>query len=287
MKHPLEWIETAHALGYDVLLDAAAYVPTNRLDLSVVKPDFVSISFYKMFGYPTGVGALIARREALARLRRPWFAGGTVRFVSTQHQVSMLYRDAEAFEDGTLNFLDIAAVPAGLDFLESVGMDRIQAHIRDLTAYLLERMQSLRHPNGAPLVVIYGPTENEGRGGTVAFNLVDPSGRVIDYEAVELGAAEVGISLRTGCFCNPGAAETSFDLPPGEALRCFRELGESFTIPRFSDCLRDKPVGAVRVSLGLCNHEGDIDAFCDLLRRWEGVPAAAASSVVRGQAATA
>ena len=78
VKHPLEWIEKAHQNSWDVLLDAAAFVPTNKLDLSMVKPDFVPISFYKMFGYPTGLGALIARREALAKLHRPWFAGGTI-----------------------------------------------------------------------------------------------------------------------------------------------------------------------------------------------------------------
>ena len=84
VQHPLRWIETAHEHGYDVLLDAAAYVPSNRLDLSVVKPDFVPVSWYKVFGYPTGVGCLIARREALGRLRRPWFAGGSVYMASVQ-----------------------------------------------------------------------------------------------------------------------------------------------------------------------------------------------------------
>ena len=64
VKHPLEWISLAHERGWDVLVDCAAFVPTNRLDLSVYKPDFVPISFYKMFGYPTGLGALIARRDA-------------------------------------------------------------------------------------------------------------------------------------------------------------------------------------------------------------------------------
>ena len=54
VKHPLEIIDEAHDRGWDVLLDAAAFVPTSRLDLSAVRPDFVSISFYKMFGYPTG-----------------------------------------------------------------------------------------------------------------------------------------------------------------------------------------------------------------------------------------
>ncbi|MCJ7583438.1 MAG: aminotransferase class V-fold PLP-dependent enzyme, partial [Anaerolineales bacterium] len=84
VQHPLEWIERAHTKGWDVLLDAAAFVPTNRLDLSVVQPDFVPVSFYKMFGYPTGVGALIARRQVLGKLHRPWFAGGTITVVSVQ-----------------------------------------------------------------------------------------------------------------------------------------------------------------------------------------------------------
>ena len=65
VQHPLEWVAEAHELGWDVLLDCAAFAPTNRLDLSAIKPDFVPLSFYKMFGYPTGVGACIARREAL------------------------------------------------------------------------------------------------------------------------------------------------------------------------------------------------------------------------------
>src|SRR5690606_22145991 len=82
VKHPLEWIETARAMGYDVLLDAAAYVPTSPLDLGRVKPDFATISFYKMFGFPTGIGALLARRTTLAKLHPPWFGGGTVRFAS-------------------------------------------------------------------------------------------------------------------------------------------------------------------------------------------------------------
>ena len=58
------------------MLLAAAYVPTNRLDLARWHPDFVVLSFYKMFDWPTGVGVLLARREALAKLERPWFSGG-------------------------------------------------------------------------------------------------------------------------------------------------------------------------------------------------------------------
>ncbi len=82
VQHPLEWIERAQSRGWDVLLDAAAFVPTNRLDLSRWRPDFVTLSFYKIFGYPTGVGALLARPGALGKLRRPWFAGGTITVAS-------------------------------------------------------------------------------------------------------------------------------------------------------------------------------------------------------------
>ena len=65
-----------------MLLDAAAFAPTNRLDLSICHPDFVDISFYKIFGYPTGTGCLLARKASAQKLRRPWYAGGTITFSS-------------------------------------------------------------------------------------------------------------------------------------------------------------------------------------------------------------
>jgi len=64
VQHPLEWIAEAQNRGWDVLLDGAAFVPTNRLDLARWHPDFVPLSFYKLFGYPTGVGCLLARKAA-------------------------------------------------------------------------------------------------------------------------------------------------------------------------------------------------------------------------------
>jgi molybdenum cofactor sulfurtransferase len=82
VQHPLEWIEQAHARGWDVLLDAAAFAPTNRLDLSRWKPDFVALSFYKIFGYPTGIGCLLARREAVERRHHFVLLGGGCRPLS-------------------------------------------------------------------------------------------------------------------------------------------------------------------------------------------------------------
>jgi molybdenum cofactor sulfurtransferase len=212
VQHPLEWIERAQALGWDVLLDAAAFVPTNRLDLSAWHPDFVVMSFYKMFGYPTGVGALLARHSALARLRRPWFAGGTITVASVQADRHYLAPGGTAFEDGTVNFLSVPAVALGLDFLESVGIDRIHRHVEALTAPLVDALLTLRHENGRRAAVLYGPTNMDRRGGTIAFNFIDRDGHEVDPSLVERLAGEQGISLRTGCFCNPGAGEVSLGI---------------------------------------------------------------------------
>ena len=90
VKHPLSLVRRARSLGYTVLLDAAAFLPTSPLSLCEVPADFVALSFYKVFGFPTGVGALVARRAALARLERPWFAGGTLKYAGVHSVFDMI-----------------------------------------------------------------------------------------------------------------------------------------------------------------------------------------------------
>src|SRR5207244_583227 len=113
--------------------DAAAFVATNRLDLSRWHPDFVPVSFYKLFGYPTGVGCLLARHSALAKLRRPWFAGGTITVASVQADGHYLAAGAAGFEDGTANYLSLPAVTLGLRHLTAVGIETIHTRVRCLT----------------------------------------------------------------------------------------------------------------------------------------------------------
>ena len=105
-----------------------------------------------MFGYPTGVGCLLARRDALARLGRPWFAGGTVNFATVQARAHLLSPGEAGFEDGTLNYLAIPAVAIGLRHLERAGIERIATRVRCLTGWLLQELLALRHANGRPLV---------------------------------------------------------------------------------------------------------------------------------------
>lgn len=273
VRHPLALVRLAQAAGYDVLLDAAAYVPSRVLRLDVVRPEFVTLSLYKVLGYPTGVGALVARRSALARLRRPWFAGGTIEFASVQNDVHLLKHGAEGFEDGTPNFLAASAVATGLPLLERVGRERIGAHVEGLTAVLLQALSALGHANGRPLVRLYGPPDLRDRGGTLSFNLYDHHGRPVPHEAVEAAAAEERVAVRSGCFCNPGAAERALGFEAGQAAACVgasrvRVGPVGFSLAAFGRCMDGVPVGAVRASLGVANVERDVDRLIAVLERW-------------------
>jgi molybdenum cofactor sulfurtransferase len=270
VKHPLEMVARAKSKGWRVLLDAAAYVPTNRLDLSEVQADFVTVSFYKMFGYPTGVGALFVRRSMLPKLRRPWFAGGTVNFASVQGQGHVLSQGEAAFEDGTLNYLSIPAVEIGLRHIESIGMETIGQRVRCLTGWMLEELLALRHSNGHPMVRIYGPTTTHARGGTITLNIYDPDGHLLDYRRVEELAGLEGISLRTGCFCNPGAGETAEGLTEEDMLAALA-MGSDINLFSFMRLMRargQKSAGAIRVSIGLVSNFADAWRFVRFVEKF-------------------
>ena len=268
VKHPLEWIEKAHTHGWDVLLDAAAFVPTNRLDLSQIKPDFVPISFYKIFGYPTGLGALIARKSALEKLHRPWFAGGTITVASVQGDKYYMADGAPAFEDGTLDYLNIPALEIGLKHIESVGIDVINERVKTLTGWLLENLTAMKHGTGEPLVRLFGPNSIEGRGGAVTVNFYDKNGKAFDHRFIENEANKANISLRTGCFCNPGAGEVALGISRVELDVCFAAPGheERFTLDDFRLCIDGKSSGAVRISVGMVTNFNDVQACLTFAR---------------------
>jgi selenocysteine lyase/cysteine desulfurase len=258
VQHPLEWIEAAQKHGWDVVLDAAAFVPTNRLDLGRWKPDYVAVSFYKMFGHPTGTGALIARRSALEKLHRPWFAGGTITVASVQADKYFLAPGAEGFEDGTVNFTCLPAVKIGIEFLESVGIGLIHDRVMCLTGWMIENLLEMRHGNGRPVVRLYGPTDLEMRGATVTINIYDAHGEAVDHRVVEQRAMKRMISLRTGCFCNPGAGELALGLSKDEMIRCLHHPVPRMSLEEFWQCIDAKSTGAVRLSLGIASDFEDV-----------------------------
>jgi molybdenum cofactor sulfurtransferase len=261
IQHSLHWIEVAHRLGWDVILDAAAFVPTNELDLRKWQPDFVPVSFYKIFGYPTGVGCLIARKSSLNKLQRPWFAGGTITVASVQGDKYYLGEGEMGFEDGTLNFLALPAVGIGLRFINSIGMKSIHMRVSSLTIWLVEQLLSLRHSNDDPLIHLYGANTNNMRGGAITINFYDKNGKLIDHRFIEQEAYKRNISLRTGCFCNPGGSEVALGLSKAELLSCFAQSDSRLTIDDFRECIDEKGTGAVRISTGLVSNFSDVYRF--------------------------
>lgn len=267
VKHPLSLILHARQLGYRVLLDAAAFLPTNRFSLRQYPADFVALSIYKIAGFPTGVGALVARKESIAALRRPWFAGGTVKYASVQNDRHLLSdQNGEGFEDGTPAFLDIAAVCDGLDLMDEIGVDRINDHVMNHTAHFIDGLKALRTRRGAPLVRIYGPDTIASRGATVAFNIMGSDGHAIPYSRVVERARNEGVSLRGGCFCNPGASEHAFGFPADRAAKCVDRLSRDFSVERFSECLGyDIAIGAVRASMGIPTCTRDVERALSII----------------------
>ena len=267
-QHPLDLVEEAHAAGWDVLVDAAAFAPTNRLDVARVRPDFAAVSFYKIMGFPTGIGCLLMRRDRFEVLSRPWFAGGTITIASVAGDGHYLHRDEAAFEDGTVDYLNLPAVTSGLGHIDRVGLDAIHRRAGCLTGWLLETLAGLRHQDGRPLVQIHGPGGTAERGGTVTFSMQDRNGRPIDDLRVEELANRAGISLRTGCFCNPGAAEAAHRLG-AEHMRKWFGRGEPVSYRDLRDLLRfehGRFPSAIRISVGVATNFADAYRFLCFLQ---------------------
>jgi selenocysteine lyase/cysteine desulfurase len=183
---------------------------------------------------------------------------------------------AQAFEDGTLDYLSLPAVEIGLRHIEGVGLDRIHGRVADLTEWLLEALAGLRHSDGRPIVHVYGPVDATDRGGTIALNLYDANGHFIDHRSVERRANAAGISLRTGCFCNPGGGEVALGLSAAELSSCFVRAPDRLALDEFRRCIDDKSTGAVRVSLGIVTTFADVYRLVEFLAEFRDRTAAEA-----------
>ncbi|KAG2491424.1 hypothetical protein HYH03_010212 [Edaphochlamys debaryana] len=154
-----EGIRSGGAGQWLVLLDAAKACSTAPPDLSAVPADFVVLSYYKIFGHPTGLGALVARKGALQLLSRhkAYWGGGTVEVAVADRPYQVRRPGHAGLEDGTPAFTAAAAARHGFAFLSRLGGPRaVHAHACGLARWLAERLAGLRHANGAPVAVLYG-----------------------------------------------------------------------------------------------------------------------------------
>lgn len=266
VQHSLAWINKAQKQGWDVLLDAAAFVPTSKLDLAEYSPDFVSLSFYKMFGYPTGIGCLLVKKSKFYKLKKTWFAGGTLSLSAVQYNGYFLKADHEKFENGTVNYLAIPAITNGLNFITAIRMENISYRIKELSELFLQSLVNLMHDNGEPLIKLYGPKNTENRGGTFLINFFDRQGQQYPFQYIEQQANNEMISLRTGCFCNPGIDELNNSLSADQLKNYFtsRDQGDYDDMIKFLGKLR----GAVRISFGIATTKDDIGKFIRFAKKF-------------------
>ncbi|XP_066546947.1 molybdenum cofactor sulfurase isoform X2 [Amia ocellicauda] len=247
-----------------VLLDAACLASCSLLDLQAHPADFVPISFYKIFGFPTGLGALLIRNDTAGILRKVYFGGGTASaYLAGQDYFVPKASVASRFEDGTISFLDIIALNHGFEALEGLtgGMNNIKLHTFGLARYTYILLSSLLHGNGLPVVQIYSDTtydDPDAQGPIINFNVLDAKGEIIGYSQVDKLASLFNIQVRTGCFCNTGACQRHLgisDQAVKDNLQAGHECGDNV------DLVNGQPTGSVRISFGYMSTFQDCQTF--------------------------
>ena len=150
------------------LLDAAKLSGSDEINISAIpihlQPHFIVCSFYKIFGYPTGIGCLLAKKSALSQLNdKRYFGGGTMLSGAVDSSFAVLKSKLQSdyYEDGTLNIHGIAAIKHGFRFIESLGgIANISKFTFQLSQYALQQMRSLVHSaTNISLCNIYCPAD--------------------------------------------------------------------------------------------------------------------------------
>ena len=154
--------DSAHRHGARVVVDAAQLVPHSAVDVAALGADFVAFSSHKMLG-PTGIGVLWGRMDALEETE-PFEGGGEM--ISDVTLFDATWADIpHRFEAGTPPIIEAVGLHAAIDYLDSIGMDQVLQHDRELTGIALERLGDV------PGIHIQGPRDLEARGGVVSMSM--------------------------------------------------------------------------------------------------------------------
>ncbi len=182
-----KFADLAHGVGARLVVDAAQLVPHAPVNVEEMGADFVAFSGHKMLG-PTGIGILWGKMEALEEME-PFEGGGEMISNVTLHDATWAPIPTR-FEAGTPPIIEAVGLHAAIDYLESIGMDKVFAHDRELTAIALERLGDV------PGLTLQGPADLDNRGGVVSM--------VMDgVHAHDLATIldEGGVSVRAGHHC--------------------------------------------------------------------------------------
>ena len=226
-----EIIRLAHEQGALVCIDGAQSVPHMRVNVQALDCDFLAFSGHKMYG-PTGIGVLYGKRKWLKQMPPHEGGGEMIEHVYWDHTTfnELPYK----FEAGTPNFVGSYALQRAIEYMQGIGMEAIEAHERELTAYCEEQLVGVG-------CTVYGA--GQPKAGVISFNLMDNGQWTIDNRQLihpfDVGTLldQQGIAVRTGHHC---------------AEPLIRHLG----VP-----------GTVRVSFGLYNDKNDVDRFIEALKK--------------------
>jgi cysteine desulfurase family protein len=175
---------------------SAGVFPIHAEDMAI---DLLAVPGHKSLLGPPGTGFLYVRKGLELR---PLLYGGTGNFSQSAIQPTEM---PERLESGTLNTIGLAGLKAGVEFIESVGLDSVRAHEQKLLSQLIEGLSDVAG------LSLYGPLDSTRHGGALSFNVknMDPSmlGFRLDHE--------YGICCRVGLHCAPEAHDTIGTLPEG------------------------------------------------------------------------
>ncbi len=180
-------IAQAHEAGAIALVDAAQSVPHLPVDVQALDVDFLSFSGHKMLG-PTGIGVLYGKRALLEAM--PPFMGGGSMIRTVQLRESTWADLPWKFEAGTPAIAEAIGLGVAVDYLNSLGMNAVMQHEREITAYAMEQLQAVSG------LTIYGPDANQ-RGGVISFTLDD----IHPHDLASILDQEVGVAIRAGHHC--------------------------------------------------------------------------------------
>jgi cysteine desulfurase / selenocysteine lyase len=177
----------ARAAGAVTLIDGAQAVPQMPVDVADIGADFYAWTGHKALG-PTGIGVLHGRRELLEEME-PFLTGGDM-IASVDFQSVTWNELPYKFEAGTPPIAEAVGLGAAVDYLQGLGMERVRAHERALTAYMLERLAEV------PGLRVVGPASAERRGGLASFTIEG----IHPHDVAEL-ADRGGVCIRAGHHC--------------------------------------------------------------------------------------
>ena len=254
-----------------VFVDTAAALSTSQIDLTRDRPHFIALSFYKLFGFPTGIGALLVRNDTCHILHKKYFGGGSIScFVSRHDYHTPNEKIQDFFEDGTISYQSILALYHGFKTFKSLGlsMPKISSHTFSLLKYTHSRLSALKHYNNTPVCKFYmghAKLQPETQGPILTFNVLNPDGSIVGFETVNKRAMSENICIRVGCFCNIGASQKYLPLTD-EDLLLFLEVGHK--CGDNMDVVRGVPTGAVRVSFGYYSKKEDADKMISMVKKY-------------------